>query len=182
MSFLLSQTPHADERKVMLLGLRAGFDRILRWLTFGLIAALLTCVILGVVTRALRDPFIWTDEVSRFLMVWVACFGWMLASRRRAHIRIRFFQDLVPKQAGRFVEIAIQAAMLILGALLFWQSVDLVARNHDLEALTIPISMSWLYVPVVMAGLVTIAQAASEIVENLRRSSPLPGMDEGLVE
>lgn len=166
----------------MLLGFRAGVDRALRWSTFGLIAALLVCVMLGVITRALRDPFIWTDEVSRFLMIWLACFGWMLASRRRAHIRIRFFQDLLSKRAGRYSEIVIQCAVLVLGALLFWYGVDLVVRNHDLEALTIPISMSWLYVPIVIAGLVTLVQAASEIIHNFRASKPLSGTDEGLVE
>ena len=166
----------------MLIGFRAGVDRALRWVTFGLTAALLICVMLGVITRALRDPFIWTDEVSRFLMVWLACFGWMLASRRRAHIRIRFFQDLLPRRAGRFSEVFIQCAVLVLGALLFWYAIDLVVRNHDLDALTIPISMSWLYAPIVIAGLVTVVQATSEIIENARRSKPLPGMDEGLVE
>jgi TRAP-type C4-dicarboxylate transport system permease small subunit len=166
----------------MLLGLRAGIDRALRWLTFGLIAALLVCVMLGVITRALRDPFIWTDEVSRFLMVWLACFGWMLASRRRAHIRISFFQYLLPKRMGRFSEILIQCAVLVLGALLFWFGIDLVVRNHDLDALTIPISMSWLYAPIVIAGLMTVVQAANEITETSRASRPLSGPDEGLVE
>jgi len=166
----------------MLLGFRAGIDRTLRWVTFALTAALLVCVMLGVITRAVGDPFIWTDEVSRFLMIWLACFGWMLASRRRAHIRIRFFQDLLARQPKRFSEIVIQCAVLILGALLFWYGIDLVVRNHDLEALTIPISMSWLYVPIVIAGLVTVAQAATEVIENARASKPLSGMDEGLVE
>jgi TRAP-type C4-dicarboxylate transport system permease small subunit len=163
-------------------GFRAGADRVLRWLTFGLVAALLVCVMLGVITRALRDPFIWTDEVSRFLMVWLACFGWMLASRRRAHIRIRFFQDLLTKRVRRYSEIVIQCAVFVLGALLFWFGIDLVVRNHDLEALTIPISMSWLYAPILIAGLVTLVQAASEIIHNSRASKPLSGTDEGLVE
>jgi TRAP-type transport system small permease protein len=166
----------------MLLDFRAGFDRILRWLTFGLIAALLICIILGVITRALNNPFIWTDEVSRFLMVWIACFCWMLASRQRAHIRIRFFQDLLPKRAGRLIEILFQFAVLILGMLLFWFSVDLVLRNHDLNALTVPISMSWLYVPVMFAGLVTFVQATCEIIENLRSPHLLSGIDEELIE
>ena len=64
-----------------------------------LVAALLVCVALGVVTRGLGDPLIWTDELSRFLMVWLAVFGWILASRKRIHVRIRYFQDLLPQRA-----------------------------------------------------------------------------------
>jgi hypothetical protein len=36
-----------------------------------------------VITRALDDPLIWTDEMARLLLVWVAALGWMLATRRR---------------------------------------------------------------------------------------------------
>ena len=47
---------------------------------------------------ALGHPLSWTDEAAGFLMVWLACFGWMIATRRGAHIRIRFFQDKLPRQ------------------------------------------------------------------------------------
>jgi len=43
-----------------------------------LVVALLLSVAAGVVSRGLGEPFIWTDEVARFLMVWLACFGWIL--------------------------------------------------------------------------------------------------------
>jgi TRAP-type C4-dicarboxylate transport system permease small subunit len=160
----------------MLITLRAAFDRALQWLAIALTVALLTVVMLGVITRALGEPLIWTDEISRFLMVWVAVAGWLLATRRRAHIRIRFFQDLLPPRAWRGAEIVIQCGLLALGLLLAWYGVDIVERNRDMEALSLPISLAWMYVPIVIAGLVTAAQAIGEILERLRdgRSPPAP--------
>ena len=73
-----------------------------------LVVALLGCVLLGVITRTLGDPFSWTDELSRFLMVWLAVFGWVLASRKHIHVRIRYFQDLLPATMRRSAELAIQ--------------------------------------------------------------------------
>jgi TRAP-type C4-dicarboxylate transport system permease small subunit len=125
---------------------------------------------------------IWTDEVSRFLMVWLAVFGWLLASRRRAHIRIRFFHDLLPKRAWRVWEIVLQGAVVLLGLLLAGYSVALVMRNRDMEALTLPIAMAWMYVPMVLAGLVTIGQAIGEIAEHLQSPSAPAAGDAGLVE
>src|SRR5436189_3773296 len=98
----------------MLLLFRRGVDCALFGLAIALTVALLTVVMLGVITRALNDPLIWTDEVSRFIMVWVAVAGWLLATRRRAHIRIRFFHDLLPKPAWRAAELVIQVAVLLL--------------------------------------------------------------------
>ena len=157
-----------------MLAVRAGLDLTLRWLTFGLTALLLVCVVLGALTRTLNDPLIWTDEVSRILMVWVAAFGWMLVSRRRVHIRIRFFHDLLPRRLHWLAEILIQCAILILGVLLFFYSIELVVRNHDLQALTVPVSMSWLYLPMVFAGLLTAGQAGVEVVEVLRHANTQP--------
>ncbi len=82
----------------MLRRLVGGFDQAAAFIACALVVALLGCVALGVVTRSLGDPLIWTDELSRFLMVWLAVFGWILASRKRIHVRIRFFQDLLPTQ------------------------------------------------------------------------------------
>ena len=163
----------------MLSAIRAALDRAIQWLAILLTVALLAVVMLGVITRALGDPLIWTDEISRFLMVWVAVAGWLLATRKRAHIRIRFFQDMLPRGAWRAAEIVIQCGLFILGLLLAWYGVDIVERNRDMDALSLPISLAWMYVPVVLAGLVTAAQAAGEMIERLRDngSPPAPIVD-----
>jgi TRAP-type C4-dicarboxylate transport system permease small subunit len=148
--------------------LASVFDRAAAWIACALVVALLGCVTLGVVTRQVGAPLIWTDELSRFLMVWLAVFGWVLASRKRIQVRIRYFQDRLPVALRKSVEIAIQCGLTVLGVLIAAYSVGLVAKNHDLDATTLPISMSWLYVPMVLAGVVTALQGALELVETLR--------------
>jgi len=153
----------------MLRHLAGAFDKATAFVACVLVAALLVCVSLGVVTRAAGAPLIWTDEFSRFLMVWLAVFGGILASRKRLHVRIRYFQDLLPTRAHRAVEHAIQLAVTLFGVLIFAFSDGLVNKNLDLEATSLPISMSWMYVPMVLAGVVFAVQGAREIVEVLRR-------------
>ena len=97
----------------MLRHLAGAFDKATAFVACVLVAALLVCVSLGVVTRAVGAPLIWTDEFSRFLMVWLAVFGGILASRKRLHVRIRFFQDLLPARAHRAVEFVIQFAVML---------------------------------------------------------------------
>ncbi len=146
-----------------------AFDKAAAVVACALLVALLGCVALGVVTRGAGTPLIWTDELSRFLMVWLAVSGWILASRKRIQVRIRFFQDLLPPRGHRAVEVALQLALTIFGALIAWYSVGLVIRNHDLEATTLPLSMGWMYAPMVLAGTVTALQGASEAIAALRR-------------
>jgi TRAP-type transport system small permease protein len=147
---------------------RQNLDAALAFAAALLLCLVLLCVSLGVVTRALGDPLIWTDEVARFLMIWLAVLGWILASRKRVHIRIRFFVDRVPAALRPGLEILLLLAVVLFGGLTAWYGSDLVRRNLDIEATTVPVSMSVVYLPIVLAGLATLLQALAETVERLR--------------
>jgi TRAP-type C4-dicarboxylate transport system permease small subunit len=149
--------------------LAGAFDTASLFVCCALVTALLGCVSLGALTRSLGEPLIWTDELSRFLMVWLAVFGWIVASRKRIHVRIRFFQDRLPQRAHKATEIAIQSAMTLFGALVTAYSVGLIGKNHELEATTLPISMAWMYAPMVLGGVISALQGASEVIETLWR-------------
>jgi TRAP-type transport system small permease protein len=146
-----------------------AFDRAALLVCGALVTALLACVSLGALTRSLGNPLIWTDELSRFLMVWLAVFGWIAASRKRIHVRIRFFQDRLPRKARAAVELAIQAAMTLFGALVAAYGAGLIGKNHDLDATTLPISMAWMYAPMVLGGAAMALQGAAELAETLLR-------------
>jgi TRAP-type C4-dicarboxylate transport system permease small subunit len=153
----------------MLRRLAGGLDQAAALLCCGLVIALLGCVSLGVVTRSFGDPLIWTDELSRFLMVWLAVFGWIVASRKRIHVRIRYFQERLPSRVQPPLELALQFAVALFGALVCVYSVVLVIKNRDLHATSLPISMAWMYVPMVLAGFVTAAQGTRDGVDVLLR-------------
>src|SRR5450755_1568166 len=110
--------------------LAGAFDKASLLVCCALVTALLVCVSLGAATRSLGNPLIWTDELSRFLMVWLAVFGWVVASRKRIHVRIRYVQDRLPKRVHKAVELAIQAAMTLFGGLVAAYSVGLIGKNH----------------------------------------------------
>ena len=147
-------------------------DRMSAIVCCGLVVALLAVVSRGALTRACGAPLGWTAELSRFLMVWLAVFGWIVASRKRIHVRIRFFQDRLPARAHQATELVIQLAMTLFGILITVYSVGLVGKNHDLDATSLPISMAWMYAPMVLGGAITALQGASELIQALRRPPP----------
>lgn len=148
-------------------------DRAIEAFAVIVLLAMLTAVMLGVITRALDDPLIWTDELSRYLLVWTAGLGWVIASRRRVHIRITFFIDLLPQALHRAAEFVIQIGVLVFGALMIWQGLELVERNADLEATAMPVSVAWLYAPLILIGFYVAAQAIAEAGQALTGSRPI---------
>lgn len=119
-----------------------------------LLAALLGTVSIGVVSRGLGNPVGWSDELARFLLVWLAFFGWMLAARRRSHIRIEVFVARLPPRLRRAAEIATQLAIAGFGLALAWYGTALIERNLDVEAINLPLPQAVLYMPLPLAGLV----------------------------
>jgi TRAP-type C4-dicarboxylate transport system permease small subunit len=146
-------------------GLLRAIDRGLAAGACLLLLLLFATVLAGIVTRAAGQPLTWTDEGARFLMVWLACCGWVLACRRRAHVRIRYFQGLLPPGAFRGIEILIQLAMAFLGLVVAAYAVQLVQRNAGLDATSLPIAMAWLYVPLIPAGIAMALQAVGQALE-----------------
>ena len=55
--------------------------------------------------------------------------------------------------------------MALLGAVIAWYSVHLVRTNADIEAMSLPVSAAWLYVPLLPAGIVTLLQALADLVD-----------------
>ncbi len=153
----------------------ALLDRALSIFAGALVVALLGAVSAGIVFRAANHPLSWTDEASGMLMVWLACAGWVIGTRRSAHIRIRFFQDKLPRQAWRGTEVAIQLAMALLGGVIAWYSVHLIRVNADIESIALPLSNAWLYVPLLPAGLMTLVQALVDLKQVFAGSGPQRG-------
>jgi TRAP-type C4-dicarboxylate transport system permease small subunit len=144
------------------------FDRLLNIAGGGLVVALLAVVTAGIAFRAANDPLSWSDEASGYLMVWLACLGWMIATRHGAHIRIRFFHDKLPVQPKRATEAVIQAGLALFGAVVAVGSVHLVRVNSDIESIALPVTVAWMYAPMLPAGIMTLVQALIELQKLVR--------------
>jgi TRAP-type C4-dicarboxylate transport system permease small subunit len=63
----------------------------------------LLVVVLEVITRTAGSTFIWTEELSRWLLVWMTFIGASVVLRERGHIRVEFFISILPRRIGRFI-------------------------------------------------------------------------------
>ncbi len=79
--------------------LKQVIDRILAWIVIVVMAVLVIDVLWQVFTRfVLRDPSSFTEELARYLMIWVGLLGASYAAGRRMHLAV----DLLPaKLTGR---------------------------------------------------------------------------------
>ena len=146
-------------------------DAILHATAVVLMLSMLAVVVLGVAFRAANNPLVWSDELAQYLLVWLGFVGWIIASRRRNHIRITIFIDKLPDRARRTVEIIIQLAIIVFAVVLLWQSYGLIQRNSDVYAVTLPFPSAMLYALLPILGTALITQAGLEIRDVVRGKS-----------
>jgi TRAP-type C4-dicarboxylate transport system permease small subunit len=143
-------------------------DRLVETAAVLLLLAMLAAVFLGVVFRLAGEPLAWSDELAQYLLVWTSFTGWIIASRRRSHIRIGLIVDRLKGPLRRIVEIVIQLLVLLLGAILLFKSFGLIQRNMDVEWVSLPLSVALVYIPIPIAGLAVVLQALAQIAEAAR--------------
>ena len=87
-----------------------GLDAIIQPVVFAGMAALIGVITLQIVSRVLFSAVGWTEEVARFLLVWITFLAGTLAFQRGRHIAVTFAVDALP---GRLRQIARIAALLV---------------------------------------------------------------------
>jgi TRAP-type transport system small permease protein len=77
----------------------AASARLLEWLLIATVAILLVPVTMQIVSRftALIPSYIWTEELARFLFIWMVMIGAMLGVREMAHFNVDLWADISPR-------------------------------------------------------------------------------------
>jgi TRAP-type C4-dicarboxylate transport system permease small subunit len=112
------------------------------------------CVLAQVFFRYfLGSPLTWSDELARYLFVWCAFLGWVIAARRRSHLAVTMGRERLSARAQAALALVGALAALAFAAVLVWHGVRIAERNWDVETTALAISMGVVYAVVPLAAL-----------------------------
>ena len=130
-------------------------------------AAMTLVAILGVFFRyVMQSPFMWTEEVARYLLVWLGFTAINIALRQDRHIRVEILPKLVPPVVAKIVSYLVDALIAFFFIVLLRQGYLLTANNM-MMASTIHLSMSWILVAVPAAAALTLIQLFLSIIKKI---------------
>jgi TRAP-type transport system small permease protein len=123
-----------------------------------LFAAMILVTLLGVFFRyVMLNPFEWTEELARFLMLGLSFLAINIALRKREHIAIQFLAQKLPNKISKvldyFVDILIGLFLIVL-----MKQGYLMATRTLLTTSTLNISMFWIYLTVPLGAFLTLLQ------------------------
>lgn len=126
----------------------------------GLLAAVMLVmsliVLWQVFTRfVLNSPSVWSEEVARCLMVWMAVLGGAIGVKYGVHIGLVFIVEKLPSyRLRKGVELAGTFLCLIFGWIIFYYGLGLVENGVGQRLMTVNIPMPYVYSIVPISGVV----------------------------
>ena len=149
-----------------------GLDSVLSWFCIVLFAVLVVDVSWQVFTRQVLDsPSGWSEELAKYVFIWLGLFGSALVFGERGHIYVDFAVRKLPAQVQYVVGLLMQVAILAFASMVLvyggWQVAQL-AWDQKLPGL--PINVGPLYMALPISGVLIIFYTFYHLVGILRRT------------
>lgn len=120
---------------------------------FAGVAVILTVAVVQVVFRyVLHNSIVWSEELMRYLMLWVVAVGAGLSFSRGQFLGMRMLVERLPPSARRMADIMGAVLMLVFLATLIWYGSIFAWGTRKQSAVALGLSMFWVHVSVVVAA------------------------------
>jgi TRAP-type C4-dicarboxylate transport system permease small subunit len=146
-----------------------GYHRLLTWLMVATVAILIVPVTLQIISRytALIPSWIWTEELSRFLFIWMVMLGAMIGIREGSHFEVDVWPDL-GRRATALLRIVSNVFVLIFALVFVWWGIEFVRFGWDQLSELAELPMPWIFLAWPLAGVTWVLFLGESFVENWR--------------
>lgn len=126
-----------------------GVTRALEALTLvGISVVCLTVVVEVFLRYALGSSLIFTEELTRYTMVWVAFLGGVVALRDGTHVATGGIGDRFGPTVGRIASLVADGLALLFLLTLTWASIQTLPNQRDQFTTTLTVSIFWFYLAI----------------------------------
>ena len=111
-------------------------------------------------------PFPWSEELARYLMVWMGMTGSAVALRKGRHIGVTIFIEKLPSVLHRGVLSLVQLVMIVFLVLLLKEAWDFALFNSDQASPAMGIPMLYPYTAIFVGAVLMIIELVADILHD----------------
>jgi len=143
---------------------------IVRWFCIVVASALFIIVVVAVVARyGFGQAVSWTEEVPRYLLIWISFLAAAVGVLKRDHVGFDVLFNALPKPLRRALGVALSALILLFGWIVFRYGITFVQDFSDDLMETIPYTNYWYYPAMPISGFLIMVFAVKLIVDEIVR-------------
>jgi TRAP-type C4-dicarboxylate transport system permease small subunit len=143
--------------------------RLLTWLMVGTVAVLIVPVSLQIVARftQLIPAYIWTEELARFLFIWMVMLGAMIGVREGTHFEVDVWPEL-GRRANALLRIVSHVFVLVFALVFIWWGIEFTRFGWDQLSEIAELPMWTIFVAWPVAGITWMLFIGESFVAHLR--------------
>lgn len=144
-------------------------NRIEEYLCIVLMALTVTVSGAGVIWRfIIRNPFVWTEEISRLFLVWLTFIGMASGVKAGMHMRLEFLEKALPSSGKKILQTVLMLAVAIFSAVIIFTGWRMMTITWATRMPASHWSMGLFYLPLVLSGIFMGARSVGAIITNTR--------------
>jgi len=146
-----------------------GYAAVLVWLLVGTVAVLLVPVTMQVISRytQLIPSYIWTEELSRFVFIWMVMLGAMVGVREGTHFDVDVWPVLQPR-ANAILRIVSHLLVLVFALVYMWWGLEFVQFGWNQSSELAELPMTYIFVAWPLSGLTWAVFLGEHFVADIR--------------
>ena len=154
-----------------LLKLKGGMTKVLNWALIIAVLLLVLDVVWGVFTRhILNEQAKWTEELARFLLVWISMLGGAVAFGTKGHLGVDYFVGKFDPEVQKLMAVVANLIVLFFAVAVFVVGGGQVVRDAlAVEQMTPALGwkMGYVYLAVPIAGIFMVIYTIENLIETI---------------
>ena len=110
---------------------------------------------------------IWTEEMARFLFIWMIMIGAMVGIRDGAHFDVDLWPELPPR-VNALLRIVADLFVLVMALVFIWYGIRFVQFGWDQTSELAELPMVWIFISWPLAGFTWVVFLGERFLANLR--------------
>ncbi len=165
---ILSAHPRCDPMRRLshiLNRLSAALNGISEWILIVIGVAMSIVVLMQIFFRfVVYLPFPWSEEIARYLMIWLGMIGSFVALRRGRHIGVTIFMERVPQRVNVVLFPLIQGIMIVFLLYVAREGWTMALANLTQKSPAMQIPMFYPYVAVPFGAVLMIIELLAALL------------------
>jgi len=146
-----------------------GYQALLRWLMVATVAILMVPITMQVISRytALIPSYIWTEELSRFVFIWMVMLGAMIAVRDGTHLDVDVWPTLKPR-ANAMLRIATNLLVLVFAMVYVYWGIEFLQFGWNQSSELAELPMTYIFIAWPLSGITWVVFLGEQFLADIR--------------
>lgn len=127
-------------------------------------AVMIVVIMLGVIFRyVIVNPLQWSEELARFLLIWIGFLGMNMATRQGQHLGIDSLLAKLPRKMMLVLDVIGSVFILFFLVFLIAKALPM-TMNTMVTAVSMNFSMFWIYLSLPVGAVLTLLQVVFNVI------------------